>query len=334
MATYYLMIVKVSTGKTSTKHQFDDECSFLALKSALSSVTGLADYEIEVLVGFPPKVIQPSNPMELMRSLGITNGVTVTVRSNPEKKDMFKRLLDMGFSKPVIIDALNMMKSSSFVEAVESCQSVSLAQDSIISAMMTRKEVPGDNSCLFNAIDYLISDASMGPMHYRRIVADVIQLDPQTYNSNFLDKEPSEYIRWILNPDKWGGEIEMSILSKQLQVEIAVIDIQTSISLVYGEDSGYKHRIVLIYDGTHYDALVQVISMASGLTVEKKQFPAGSDDIVEDSKLLARELQRKRQYVNLQSGTIICKNCGEVFVGQRQAVEHAKVTSHVNFDSV
>jgi ubiquitin thioesterase OTU1 len=328
------MIVKVSTGKTATKHQFDDDCSFLALKSALASVTGLADYEIEVLVGFPPTVIQPLNPMELARNLGVTSGVTVTVRSCPDKREMYKRLLDMGFPKPVIIDALNMMRSNSIAEAVALCQSSTLAQDSIVSSKMVRKEVAADNSCLFNAIDFLIADSSMGPMYYRRIVADVIQLDPLTYNSDFLDKDPSEYTRWILNPDKWGGEIEVSILSKQLQVEIAVIDIQTNISLVYGEDLGYKQRIALIYDGTHYDPLVQVISLASGRAIEKKQFPAGSHDIVEESKVLARELQKKRQFVNLQSGTIICKNCGEVFAGQREAVEHAKVTSHVNFDSV
>lgn len=328
------MIVKVSTGKTATKHQFDDECSFLALKSALASVTGLADYEIEVLVGFPPTVVQPPNPMELARNLGVTNGVTVTVRSSPDKRETCKKLLDMGFSKPVIIDVMNMMGSNSITEAVALCQSLTLAQDSIISTKMTRKEVPADNSCLFNAIDFLTADSALGPMHYRQIVANVIQLDPQTYNADFLDKHPSEYIRWILNPDKWGGEIEISILSKQLQVEIAVIDIQTAISLVYGEDCGYKQRIALIYDGTHYDPLIQIISMTSGCSIEKKQFPAGSDDIIEESKVLARELQKKRQFVNLQSGTIICKNCGEVFAGQREAVEHAKITSHVNFDSV
>ena len=38
--------------------------------------------------------------------------------------------------------------------------------------------------------------------------------DSSTYNEAFLGKKPQEYASWIKDPSKWGGAIELSILSK------------------------------------------------------------------------------------------------------------------------
>jgi ubiquitin thioesterase OTU1 len=69
----------------------------------------------------------------------------------------------------------------------------------------------------------------------RELIAAVVLSDPDTYTEAFLGKPPQEYMHWIMNSEKWGGEIELSILSKQVEKEIAVIDIQTSNVYVYGE---------------------------------------------------------------------------------------------------
>lgn len=37
--------------------------------------------------------------------------------------------------------------------------------------------------------------------------------------------------------------------------EIAAFDIHTQRVDVYGEDAGYDERVLLLYDGLHYDAL-------------------------------------------------------------------------------
>ncbi len=37
--------------------------------------------------------------------------------------------------------------------------------------------------------------------------------------------------------------------------EIAAYDVQTKRCDLYGQDAGYEERVMLIYDGLHYDAL-------------------------------------------------------------------------------
>ncbi len=44
--------------------------------------------------------------------------------------------------------------------------------------------------------------------------------------------------RWISQPDKWGGAIELSILCRHYGREIAAYDIQTCRCDVYGQDAG------------------------------------------------------------------------------------------------
>lgn len=45
-------------------------------------------------------------------------------------------------------------------------------------------------------------------------MADAVKADRERYNEAFLGKPVEEYARWILDPSKWGGAIELSILSK------------------------------------------------------------------------------------------------------------------------
>lgn len=48
----------------------------------------------------------------------------------------------------------------------------------------------------------------------RQVVANEVIANPQVYNEAFLGKPPQEYAKWIQDPSKWGGAIELSILSK------------------------------------------------------------------------------------------------------------------------
>ena len=63
---------------------------------------------------------------------------------------------------------------------------------------------------------------------------------------------------WILNSkqdDSWGGAIELAILSSYFGLEIDVVNTQHSLINKFGEDQNYGQRILLIYDGIHYDRL-------------------------------------------------------------------------------
>lgn len=48
----------------------------------------------------------------------------------------------------------------------------------------------------------------------RRVVAQAVADDPFTYNDGFLGKSNEEYQKWIVDPKKWGGAIELSIFSR------------------------------------------------------------------------------------------------------------------------
>lgn len=45
--------------------------------------------------------------------------------------------------------------------------------------------------------------------------------DPFTYNNGFLGKSNEEYRKWILDPMKWGGAIELSIFARYFRSNVA-----------------------------------------------------------------------------------------------------------------
>lgn len=89
----------------------------------------------------------------------------------------------------------------------------------------------------------------------REIIANSVAADPEEYSEAFLGRPNSEYCKWILKSDSWGGAIELSILSKFYGLEIAVIDSINAIINRFGEDQHYAQRVFLIFDGIHYDPL-------------------------------------------------------------------------------
>jgi ubiquitin thioesterase OTU1 len=88
--------------------------------------------------------------------------------------------------------------------------------------------MPDDNSCLFRALGTAIlpgDDLSMTEL--RSIVASAIQAQPDVYTKVILDnREPDDYCRWIQTQDAWGGAIELSILSKEFDIEICSVDVE------------------------------------------------------------------------------------------------------------
>ena len=121
---------------------------------------------------------------------------------------------------------------------------------------VVRRIVPDDNSCLFSSVAYCVQRGRMGASEMRSLVAQAVVADPFQWNEAILGMEPSEYAAWILDASKWGGAIELTILSQQLAVEISAFDIQTQRVDTYGEGSGYSKRILVVYDGTSMHTLL------------------------------------------------------------------------------
>ena len=116
-----------------------------------------------------------------------------------------------------------------------------------------------NNSCLFTSVHFVMENGDYNldaaePM--RQLIAGVVMSDPVTYDAVFLEKDNADYCSWIMNDESWGGAIELSILSKYYGKEIAVVDTQHCRISRFGEDQKYKERVLLIYDGIHYDPLM------------------------------------------------------------------------------
>ncbi|KAI8557596.1 hypothetical protein RHMOL_Rhmol04G0022000 [Rhododendron molle] len=179
---------------------------------------------------------------------------------------------------------------------------------------IVRRVIPSDNSCLFNAVGYVMDHDKHKAPELRQVIAATVASDPTQYSEAFLGKPNEEYCTWILNPEKWGGAIELAILSDYYGREIGAYDIQTSRCDLYGQ-----------------------MSPSDGAPEEFDQtiFPVQKDRTIGPVERLTlnlvKEQQRKRSYTDTANFTLRCGVCQIGVIGQKEAVEHAQATGHVNF---
>ncbi|EPS71732.1 hypothetical protein M569_03026, partial [Genlisea aurea] len=201
---------------------------------------------------------------------------------------------------------------------------------------VVRRVIPSDNSCLFNAVGYVMDHEKNKASELRQVIAATVASDPVKYSEALLEKSNREYCDWIQNPDKWGGAIELAILANYYGREIAAYDIQTTRCDLYGQGSNFEERVMLIYDGIHYDALAMSPFEDAPEEFDQTIFPVRKEpavwSVVEQLALrLVKDQQRKRSYTDTSNFTLRCGVCQTGIVGQKEAVEHAKATGHVNF---
>lgn len=201
--------------------------------------------------------------------------------------------------------------------------------------VLTRTVVPADNSCLFTSVYYVVEGGVLNPAcapEMRRLIARIVASDPDFYSEAILGKTNQEYCEWIKRDDTWGGAIEISILSKFYQCEICVVDTQTVRIDRFGEDAGYSKRVLLIYDGVHYDPLQR--NFPDPDTPPLTIFSSNDDIVLVQALELADEAKRKRQFTDVNRFTLRCMICQKGLTGQAEAREHARETGHTNFGEV
>mmetsp|Transcript_98482 Transcript_98482/g.279057 ORF Transcript_98482/g.279057 Transcript_98482/m.279057 type:complete len:263 (+) Transcript_98482:263-1051(+) len=183
-------------------------------------------------------------------------------------------------------------------------------------------KMPDDNSCLFHGLVYLL-DPSTQPSALRKLVATEVRGNPARWDEATLGKPPDEYVEFIQNPIRWGGQVELSILSAAYKAEIAVLEVQSGRCDVYGEGSGYRRRVYLLHSGIHFDA----VAFGSVREVPPSGF-AGADA---DAGRLATEQRAAGSFVDQDTMRLRCKTCGFVAVGDYEARAHAGGTGHKEF---
>ncbi|GIL68472.1 hypothetical protein Vafri_21747 [Volvox africanus] len=168
----------------------------------------------------------------------------------------------------------------------------------------------------------------------RKVVAQAVANDPITFNDGFLGKDVKEYCSWIQQKDKWGGAIELFILSQHYGREIAAFDVQTKRCDVYGQDKGYEERALLMYDGLHYDAMAVAAFEGAPEELDVTMFRPGGREgeaIMAAAEKLVAATHAARLFTDTANFSLRCAVCQIGLKGEKEAVEHAKATGHSNF---
>lgn len=199
---------------------------------------------------------------------------------------------------------------------------------------VARRIVPDDNSCLFSSIGYCVGQGRMAAADMRSLVAQAVIADPISWNEAILGKDPAEYAAWILDSSKWGGAIELTILSQQLAVEISAFDVQTQRVDTYGEGNGYGKRILVIYDGLHYDALALAAYEGAPERLDETMFDVGDvqlELVLQAASSLVCRYHDLRQFTDTSKFLLRCGVCQIGLTGEAEAMKHAQATGHQSF---
>ncbi|XP_002739949.1 ubiquitin thioesterase OTU1-like [Saccoglossus kowalevskii] len=275
------------------------------LLEKIQELTKIPACSQKIFQGYPPKETDVTNPNTKLSTLPFRSGDTLIVEEAPCGKI-----------------ASNLVTKTDNSEV-------------IIQRRLTRISVPADNSCLFTSVSFLMEapEISTGRARdLRHLIARIVSSDPVKYNSAFLGKDTHDYSAWILSDETWGGAIEISILSKVYSVEIAVADIQTVRVDRFGEAMNYKKRIILIYDGIHYDPL----AMETGDPEEPLQrvFSTQDDTVLAKAMEIAESARLMKHYTNLSNFKMRCIVCNTGLTGPAEATLHASKTGHTNFGEI
>jgi len=184
------------------------------------------------------------------------------------------------------------------------------------------QKMPDDNSCLFHGIGFLL-DPSRQPNSLRQLVANEVQSNPVQWDEATLGKPRAEYIAFIQDPLRWGGQVELNIFSSAYKTEIGVVEVQSGRCDIYGEGSGYTKRVYLLHSGLHFDA----VKISGQTQVSSDSFSAAHAAVLQ----LAAEQRGAGNFVDQDTMRLRCKICGFIAEGDYAARSHAGGTGHKEF---
>ncbi|KAG6586508.1 ubiquitin thioesterase otu1-like protein [Phytophthora cinnamomi] len=271
-----------------------DDITLDGLRAQLFEKTSIPPQDQHVMTGYPPKMVEGSGDSTLS-SLGVRTGSVLVLKEAP----------DTGGAQ---------VKTTT---------------------VFMRRVMPADNSCLFHSIGYALGKGSEGNgPAMRQLIRDTILADQEKYSEVFLGRPVNEYCAWIMDDKSWGGEIELSILSTYFKVEMVVFDVTSMSRLCYGEDQGFTQRMFLLYDGIHYDLVVEAPSTSASERQDVTLFAINDFTKVERASEIAVEAHQKHEFTDVSRFSIVCLVCRSTFVGQREAIAHSETTGHQQFGEV
>jgi ubiquitin thioesterase OTU1 len=300
---------------------------------------------LEFLVGHPPKPVSvsPDGTPQL------SSGDTLVVRLGAAAADDGKRqrtepeaAAPQPAPQPAATGGAPMAVEDD--EEAMLAQAIALSQGGSVPAQpaapppaavgeqLVRRVVPADNSCLFVCVAHALEGGDRSRAGaLRETVAAAVLADQERFSEAVLGRPPHEYAQWIRNKEHWGGGIELAILAEHYQTELAAFDCQSLRVDCFGQGCGYGQRVLLIYDGIHYDLLVRTPFADAPADFDVCVFEAADEAAMAEGRALARRAQQAGKYTDTASFTIRCLVCQRGLTGEKEAVEHAKATGHTNF---
>lgn len=196
---------------------------------------------------------------------------------------------------------------------------------------LLRHPVPSNNSCLFISVHFCLTNGIVDDQigkSMRKIIADTVSSDTLHFDAAFLGKPNADYCDWIMDDNNWGGAIELSILCKYYETEIVAIDVKNTILNRFGEDSHYPQRMLLLYDGLHYDPL-KFQPLDDNETIQTL-FSSDNIEVLTLAEELAKEAKQSHQFTDMKTITMRCTVCN-IDLDAKSAQDHATKTGHVEF---
>lgn len=315
--------LKTKTGQQHIVSNLDkDGTTVGALKEKITELTSIPGGVLHAVLGFPPfKQLDMSKDEAPIASIGISNGDTLIV----EEKQLSQE-------ERAQLEAIKRLEQDEKLAKELAAQDAG-SGGAGVGGILLKQVVPSDNSCLFTSIGFVLTGkVDTDNSHYmRQIIAATVNGDKQEYNEGILGRPNDEYCAWILQPESWGGAIEVSILSAYHGIEFDVVDITNAIINRFGEDKNYGMRAFLLFDGIHYDPLY--LESTTG-EPPKTIFPIEDNAVYLQAEQLAQEAKSSRQFTDVNKFTLKCNDCGIYLKGQVEAQQHAKQTAHVSFGEV
>lgn len=233
--------IKVKTkGGQKVIKDLTSETTIKELLSILSSTTAIPLPKLQILSGFPPKVLNIMDETLPISAYGIASGDTLILE---EKADSSNK----SIAQTTVMESNTPNMTSDNEEYSTS------------GGILMKHIVPADNSCLFTSIHFVlngkIDETGTASTWMRNLIAETVSSDTENFSEAILGKPTSEYCRWIQDDKSWGGAIEIAIMSNYYGIEIAVVDTINAIINRFGEDKSFTHRVFLMFDGVHYDPL-------------------------------------------------------------------------------
>mmetsp|Transcript_37250 Transcript_37250/g.60327 ORF Transcript_37250/g.60327 Transcript_37250/m.60327 type:complete len:345 (-) Transcript_37250:130-1164(-) len=338
-----MLSVRIRLPKGQEVFKLDPASTFESLAIEIKNKSGIDPTSQRYLTGFPPKEIVTSPTDSVSKHLKSGDTVIVEAKPSPSPtQEINIEHLSLSTPPPVVVASSLPSTVSGGGRGgvgigVASRQQSPPPPSAVVGeqdeSVVVRRQIPDDNSCLFNAVGYVLEGQSLAhASRLRKVIADAVSKDPITFNEGFLGKSPSDYAHWIQLPGSWGGAIELFILAQHYRTEIMAFDVISLRKDTYGDGNGYPQRVLLMYDGIHYDALALSPFQGAPEYADQTIFSPPATAPVDKAFSLISSLHAAGKYTDTATFSIMCLQCKTVLKGEDGALKHAKATGHTRFD--